>query len=1634
MTDFKGNSGSLSHSDYQQPKDESRENKGLQYLKTLISSSTLTRKDKNEPARFLGDGVSFKAKLIGILEVSEARGDRMCQEALADLKMAIRAAGEHKQRININIAIDGLRLRDEKTGDCLYHHPVHKISFIAQDMSDSRAFGYIFGSPDTGHRFFGIKTDKAASQVVITMRDLFQVVFELKKKEIEMAKQHIEQHQIKYSSPLFPETASKTSVEPLKIRPIAEDRVKETPSTSTAESQEHIMDLLDLELELNNIQQGINQMDRITPSDPFGPSVLSKSTTDPFGDSFNPVARKGKLPPPPECGKRSKPTEKHWFDHETEALFEETELPNTLASLQSNAQSTFPLQSLSTSPLPTTEGTNEDGSIKKTEVCSSFDVFTDLDPLGTGRSKPYVDKKDFFQDLKNPPKKVLKDLVTEGSTDKLFYPGNKENELLSNSLDMLDQPSVSNPVQPSELFCDAFQDDPFDKDPFSEVDFSQSIFTPSNSDPFEKFADFASFRSSKKDNTHDRYSSFGENESKPAPLKVSLPPEKLGSTSYDSSTLSPALTRKNKLQKANSVSSILKPPSPKQKSRIRMLNQASADTFGDRGSPIMEGVTLKGRSSNIYSTMDRQVSDGVAPEPPPRSALNSITMKPPPLPPKRLPAPMSSKPPPRPPHSDYDYIENYQTTSYTEINSPPLPAPARKQNNTSKTPEPDYYLQPFPLLPPPKKKSDAQKVSVPVSDPVTKTQPLPSVNKSLDITLSQLTKTGFSDLAAMLNMSPASLSKMTLQDLTKCLTSLSNDPEQLSNISSENKSAKPSMLNSECYSALRDSIEEDTSTFKAEFDAHFNSGSDVIKKEEESLFDKYAVFRELLEEEQKHDDSLFDENHVDDSEAPSPCTFKKDDDDDDDEGKTSEEFKTLPSSRTTPPAEDRYAALREICLDEVLEEKYDDLSDKDDSIIEPSRLEEDTDLLPQSRPHSESTESPTVTMKEHQSIIEATIMEEDISALDVDEDDVPEEPVEEVLKDNAVSTPELPEQLPKSSRATKFNENVSFSPSEKVTGPSEPKTSEPSASWAKFDSSVVPLDSSSIHSEGHISPWSTESIIGNDLSPACRDKRKHRKVRRHKPNQWQEDEESEEGWDGRGERAWSPSWRENGWSDGDSLYGDTPPYVERDYPSPRRGRRRRMSPWNSREQSPWEEDDRELSEDQWDNPRWQEELRQRSKHRSQGREDERRRHYDEPRKSRKPMPWSSDIDRKSSRESLAWEDDERYQNRNYMDRRRRKWEEDSHNRNRSWRDREWSEQGMKLSNRYYKDRPHDSHWGSEYGDHGDDEGTRWSRRPRSCERGRRPFSGHHSAESEFQERRYMRSREGHSSEMDYRRKAQTLQSQKQRRKHSQTSPFEDDFSSQFFPKDSPVGAEVFDPDVKVSQPSSLHEITKNPSFNESSKHKDLSEFSNPPTHVHSLDYTWESTGSAKLSRSYQQSPFEDDFAPADTRRCSGRSASSDMSDPRGSDDVFISGPTESVKSLCPEMTRRPKSANHADRSLKSCKNNNVDPQPHSMPGKIIADPDVTELKIAQNLSDTKLSNPESKKSRTSGLQRSDSTSSLRKSESVNIFARNNDPFDDDFFCEEGASHKSKDKFAKASSNESKWAESFNAFSFDNEPK
>ncbi|XP_070135789.1 protein disabled isoform X1 [Drosophila bipectinata] len=464
-------------------------------------------KHRNDPGRFFGDGVQFKAKLIGILEVGEARGDRMCQEALQDLKMAIRAAGEHKQRITIHVTIDGLRLRDEKTGDSLYHHPVHKISFIAQDMTDSRAFGYIFGSPDSGHRFFGIKTDKAASQVVLAMRDLFQVVFELKKKEIEMARQQIQ------GKSLHDHASQLASLSSLKSAGLGGvglglgghgdlasgvssgghaltllggslnsasngtsrlgvtlDVAKASGSAAKEISPESVADLVDLEQELTSLQRGISQMERITPNDPAssGHPTLAKSASedDPFGDSFIYVPSYNILPPPPDSGRnRHKPNKTpetaasldamlspapgasssqspaaQVVDNDDDNWLQELEQQNdvfdttkvgtaaglgsimTMAPLASSESTATPTQQLTEMGGSGTLGDLDiglgSGSVLGQALSSedqaatvlSLDAFTDLDPLGTGRTRPYVDKKYFFQELKNPPKKLLKEL------------------------------------------------------------------------------------------------------------------------------------------------------------------------------------------------------------------------------------------------------------------------------------------------------------------------------------------------------------------------------------------------------------------------------------------------------------------------------------------------------------------------------------------------------------------------------------------------------------------------------------------------------------------------------------------------------------------------------------------------------------------------------------------------------------------------------------------------------------------------------------------------------------------------------------------------------------------------------------------------------------------------------------------------------------------------------------------------------------------------------------------------------------------------------------------------------------------------------------------------------------------------
>uniref|UniRef100_A0A671QJH9 Disabled homolog 2-like n=1 Tax=Sinocyclocheilus anshuiensis TaxID=1608454 RepID=A0A671QJH9_9TELE len=153
------------------------------------TTPTAPRTDEFLLARFQGDGVRYKAKLIGVDDVPEARGDKMCQDSMMKLKgmaIAARSQGKHKQRIWVNISLTGIKIVDEKTGVIEHEHVVNKISFIARDVTDNRAFGYVCGA-EGQHQFFAVKTAQQAEPLVIDLKDLFQLIFNMKKKEQEAA-------------------------------------------------------------------------------------------------------------------------------------------------------------------------------------------------------------------------------------------------------------------------------------------------------------------------------------------------------------------------------------------------------------------------------------------------------------------------------------------------------------------------------------------------------------------------------------------------------------------------------------------------------------------------------------------------------------------------------------------------------------------------------------------------------------------------------------------------------------------------------------------------------------------------------------------------------------------------------------------------------------------------------------------------------------------------------------------------------------------------------------------------------------------------------------------------------------------------------------------------------------------------------------------------------------------------------------------------------------------------------------------------------------------------------------------------------------------------------------------------------
>lgn len=432
------------------------------------------RIDKNSPSRFFGDGVSFKGKLIGVDTVSDARGDKMCQEAMTKLKVNVKSTGPHKRKITISLSMKGVKVRDEKTGELLHHHPVPKISFISQEISDGRAFGYVFGSSDESYQFIAIKTDKPAFHVVIALRDLFQTVLNFKKeirdeeqRKASVAKSETAGNEVQEinEDTKEAETDEKKNIyfDVVLAPEIGGPFIAMEETTSDQDPVKTVDDLLGASDELEKLQQGIDQMDtsiaEVTFN--FGKTVPEK---DPFDTSFvlGPKDAFRALPTPvpltssspamvevlqlqPSANDRN--TTAATLDQSSSgdkyAAFSTLDVGTSIFGNSATDASPFNLSEcdngveVSAQHIPDIQELEEQ-IVKKSSTAPpkpprrnrtpppDLSVFADLDPLG--KDRPYKDKTEFFQDVKNPPKKVLNDLVDKNSS-------NNEDENMSKVFD-----------------------------------------------------------------------------------------------------------------------------------------------------------------------------------------------------------------------------------------------------------------------------------------------------------------------------------------------------------------------------------------------------------------------------------------------------------------------------------------------------------------------------------------------------------------------------------------------------------------------------------------------------------------------------------------------------------------------------------------------------------------------------------------------------------------------------------------------------------------------------------------------------------------------------------------------------------------------------------------------------------------------------------------------------------------------------------------------------------------------------------------------------------------------------------------------------------------------------------------------
>ncbi len=451
------------------------------------------------------------------------------------------------------------------------------------------------------------------------------------------------------------------------------------------------------------------------------------------------------------------------------------------------------------------------------------DLFTELDPLGTGRSKPYVDKKDFFQDLKKPTNCPMQQPPPSAALPAPNHAPSKRS--------MLSKQVTMSAVE--EVMTDSYGREwhqPLAEDPFGSLHFVcpavESGHSTANNDPFDTHFGKGSLfhqsnslfhQSAATSPRSSRYSrisktainsmdepgtAFKTNGSgRGSSLRVVLPPPS-SSVAIQSDSDSEMTTLTPSRQPTNGSGSGLG-WSPRLSPCVRLGAPSSLDseTKDSPVLPVASSSSEEDSSSSEAEPANNSHIDSAAvsspPEPPPRPPI----IRPPPLPPKGQPPLLPQRPVLTPTE------ELYYGTNSSGNKTPPLPIPIRKpKHHTPLVPSSstssdgsNYPLslnqrsspfhrapkeEPISIANPPALPSPASKPNHQTPPPPRDLPPSsPSASQLNRISLMQLSSMSLGELAATLQLPPARLASMTLTELALRLAELNQQNEEQGRLS-----------------------------------------------------------------------------------------------------------------------------------------------------------------------------------------------------------------------------------------------------------------------------------------------------------------------------------------------------------------------------------------------------------------------------------------------------------------------------------------------------------------------------------------------------------------------------------------------------------------------------------------------------------------------------------------------------------------------------------------------------------------------------------------------------------------------------------------------------------------------------------